>query len=535
LLSGEEEQTTISPVAVDKPGTAVQEHDQGPQQDQELEVQDHEREQDQEPEVFLEYQVEYDDADVLPAGDQAVSDFAMLSVTLLNNTAGAYGDARIGFHPLNAIPSSGVIYLEFPESFLSVSAARLRNGIEGIDGTVRVSVASKRVKLERNGDGSDVQAGKYVSFTLSGIMNPGQSGDAGNFTILTLGSDGDEIDQGRADEVVIAPGLLEGAEVILDNGSSGDMTEVEISFVVRNAVPPTGSITIQFPVDVTIRDVSMALQGACEGIDGSFRVNVTRTKVGSVVSVVRQGDGSLIQPRSEVSVVLNVRISPQTALGTGNYRIQTTAGDGSVIDENSKVAGLAVQDESEAPDSSSELLRNLQSAVQLRLGGTPDILLDLMNHRIELLTVLEFATSDQLQVQSKHSHILLQIAHAMDITQDVMDEFDLGLAQWRIEIHVHANSNSKVNWRLSNDRAQALKTVLAEKYEVEPASLHAKGHGSAQPQRKGDQECFVEILFSLDGRFGDLPGNTPAPASKETSIRPPSTTVKDNQEDDQAV
>jgi hypothetical protein len=471
------------------------------------------------------------DVTVLPNANELADNFALLSVTLINNKAGAYGDARVDFQPLNDLPAGGILIIQFPDSFLNTSAVRLRHVADGLDGTVSLSVIDRCVKLQRNGDGSDIRAGKHITFTLAGIMNPGQSGVTGDFTIRTVGSDGDEIDHGRSDGIAIAPGELEGAEVLLDNSRPDNMTEVEIVFVARNAVPPTGSVSIQFPSDVVVRDVSMAIDGACEGMQGSFRVLVNQNQGASLVSFIRQGDGDVVNPQTEISIILNVKLSPHTALGTGMYMVQTVAADGSIIDEDSAVPGLAVENKNDfASVPPTELLKNLQSAVLRRLGSTPDINIDLVHRKMHVLSALKFDDKNT-KVHNKHSHIALQIAHAMDLIQDVMDEFDLGLAHWRIETHVHHNSNSKECFRLSNEMATALKTTLIEHHDVDPSSLHTKGHGSTKADGSNSVDT-IEILFSFDGKFASLllPGEATVSNRKESSVRA-ATLVNVNQED----
>jgi outer membrane protein OmpA-like peptidoglycan-associated protein len=517
---------TSSPVSAPKVPTAVsiQQHEEEVFIEQQIEEEGNHH-------PFVEYKQEYEDVDVtmLKDADESADNFALLSVTLINNNAGAYGDARVDFQPLNDLPAGGILIIQFPNSFLNTSAIRLRHVADGLDGTVSLSVIDRSVTLQRNGDGTDIRAGKHITLTLAGIMNPGQSGVTGDFTIRTVGSDGDEIDQGRADGITIAPGQLEGAEVLLDNSRADSMTEVDIVFVAWNAIPPTGCITIQFPPDVTVRDVSMAMDGACEGMDGSFRVLVNQNQGVSVVSFIRQGDGRVVAPQTEVSITLNVKLSPHTALGVGTYMIQTVAGDGTIIDEDSAVPGLAVEHKNDSASVQPiELLNTLQSAVLRRSGSAPDINIDLVNRKIHVLSALEFDHGNT-RVHSKHSHVALQIAHAMDLTQDVMDEFDLGLAHWRIETHVHNNSNSKVCFRLSNERASALKATLIEQHDVDPSSLHTKGHGSTRADSSTGVDSF-EILFSFDGRFdGLLPGEPKAP-QKESSVRA-ATVVNANQED----
>ncbi|GMH97537.1 hypothetical protein TrST_g6720 [Triparma strigata] len=263
------------------------------------------------------------------------------TVTPASLVAGGTGSADLVFTTGNPIPADGKIVVEFPMTFVAVSASAATAG-SGIDGSLTASTSGRAVTITRSGDGAVIAAGTEVTITIPSITNQKYEGSSGVFVALkTTLSDGstriDEATSGTStlpSAVTFTPSTFGGIATTVTPASlvAGASGNAVLVFTTENPIPADGKIVVEFPTTFHAIAATAATPGA--GIDG----NLAASSTGRAVTITRSG-GSEIAAGVSVTITLpsvtnqkyegssGVFVDLKTTLSDGSTRIdQATAG-----------------------------------------------------------------------------------------------------------------------------------------------------------------------------------------------------------------
>jgi len=272
-----------------------------------------------------------------------------VAVTPRSQTAGAVGAFDVRFTLANELPSKGLISVTIPESFILNQGIRTDvenlevkfDGISEVGATTRI--VGQTATISRFGYNGDMPKGTVVELALTSIKNPGVSGVPGGLVILetqTVASV--PIDRNKnvlAEE--ISPGILIGASVEARSKSAGAVGVVDVIFTTANPVPADGEIRVTFP-DNSDLNGRFQVTGVTlsDGNDSySFNGGVTLDVVKSTVYMVRQGDGTVIDAGSEVTLSLSNIKNPTNRGRTDGYDVLTANASQAIIDLGNGVGG----------------------------------------------------------------------------------------------------------------------------------------------------------------------------------------------------
>jgi hypothetical protein len=273
-----------------------------------------------------------------------------VAVTPRSQTAGAVGALDVRFTLANELPSKGLISVTIPESFILNQGTRTDvenlevkfDGISEVGATTRI-VGQTVIVSRFVGHNVDMPEGTVVELALTSIKNPGVSGVPSGLVILetqTVASV--PIDRNKnvlAEE--ISPGILIGASVEARSKSAGAVGVVDVIFTTANPVPADGEIRVTFP-DNSDLNSRFLVDGVTlsDGNDSyNFDGGVTIDAMKSTVYMVRQGDGTVIDAGSEVTLRLSNIKNPENRGQSDGYDVLTADASQAIIDSGNGVGG----------------------------------------------------------------------------------------------------------------------------------------------------------------------------------------------------
>jgi hypothetical protein len=210
---------------------------------------------------------------------------AGITVTPSSTAAGAAATVAVQFTAGNAWSAGGALVLNLPTT-VTVGATV---GISGASftGAVTASSSGRAVTVVRAAGVTAVPAGGSVSFTLSGITNPGVSGATGAFSTFELRSSAaagaaviDAAAAGQPAGWSVTAGAFAAAPSVTLNSrvAAAALVQATVVLTLGNALPPDGAIAVTFPAGFVLTGVNAQLVDA-SGLLGDCSAAVTGQKV----------------------------------------------------------------------------------------------------------------------------------------------------------------------------------------------------------------------------------------------------------------
>jgi hypothetical protein len=292
-------------------------------------------------------------ADATIDQDLAVTADTISSATLSSTNvqpaslvSGVSGNVTVSFTTTNTIPSTGKIVVTLPTSlgtgFITGNGGgtAISGSVTGIDGTFTISTTTNTVTLTRVGDGNGATAGAK-SFVLTHIRNPNAAGSTGTYQITTKTSGDVAIDQDSAVTADSISGVLTSTDVQPASMVAGASGNVDVSFVMPDALPSTGKIVITLPTSLgggfTLDSGGLTGITSASGIDGTFTVSTTS----SSVTVTRSGDGTSSATGTKSFTLTHIK-NPTLPGSTGTYQLATKTSADVVLDQDTAVTSDSI-------------------------------------------------------------------------------------------------------------------------------------------------------------------------------------------------
>lgn len=243
------------------------------------------------------------------------------TVSLHSYIAGVESAANVSFTTTNPIPVDGQIIMEFPSDFVSVSCTAAT--ISGIDGgfSVTTAVGSYTVVIQRDGKGTEVEAGQTVTVVLeNGIINQQFEGLGKPFPSVktTLSDSGVAIDDSRQgpnmSAIFFTAARFPVAKASLQYDVAGMGSSIDFSFTIANPMPPEGVLRVEFPDDFASASPILAESqelGALHVI-GSYNLTIRRS-----------GSGCWMESGTPINLRLSQITNKVVAGTTGNFAVST--------------------------------------------------------------------------------------------------------------------------------------------------------------------------------------------------------------------
>jgi hypothetical protein len=278
------------------------------------------------------------DAALAPMTTWSIQPGSLTSVTIVasNNAAGAPTDLTFQFSLTRVLPSTGDIYITFPDTSSSSRLAIVLPATAsvtvvgtpgGIDGTLTPLCAGQTLTLVRSvGSAVSPLTGVPISFRLSGFTSPNVAGGLTDTFVAmqTRDSTTQTIDQAAGSTLADStpygntrwylgyPGNL--YDVVLSSNTSTyeRPVAVQVDFSIASDLPVGGSIGIVFPTATTSSltvPTTVAVQST--SLDGTLTASVS----GQKIVLARSGGTLLAAPTLaavpvRVSVVLSGFVNP---------------------------------------------------------------------------------------------------------------------------------------------------------------------------------------------------------------------------------
>ena len=270
----------------------------------------------------------------------AIADATVIPADLHANVK---GDVSVSFTTINDLPNDGSITVQFPEGFDLADMGLVPTSLS-MDGTLSASHVGNLVTITRNGDGLPISASQQLIF-LTGIRTPEAPGATGTFDITTSTSPdaqprSGEIDAGTAPAVTVLPGAITLATVVPSNLAVGATGAVTVKYTAPSPLANNGSIKITFPAGFDVSGITGATFATNILTDTPYSGTARVTHVGQVVTITRQGDGTVTLSGPK-TIVINGITNPLLPGVTDDFTIQTSS-SGIVRDEATGVTGPTI-------------------------------------------------------------------------------------------------------------------------------------------------------------------------------------------------
>ncbi|KAI9995050.1 hypothetical protein PInf_012042 [Phytophthora infestans] len=175
------------------------------------------------------------------------------------------------------LPADALLEIQLNSLFTVTSGAAVDEAIlsETLSGTwnVTVDTNTKKLTVQRSGDGAEVSSGTQIRFELKGIMNPSRAGrvSIGAMTISDSRSQFTRTVQLPTMEV--EPGVIWNAQLAFSNLLSGRSASVVVHMTLPHAVPNDGVIAVYFPY--MYGSLSGVILSSVAGLSGDFTLSTT--------------------------------------------------------------------------------------------------------------------------------------------------------------------------------------------------------------------------------------------------------------------
>lgn len=259
----------------------------------------------------------------------AASQLTGMSATPVNNAAGAGPTSyTIAFTTLSTLPANGNILVRFPAGY-TVDPTSAVVSSTGCDGALTAAPSGLDIVLSRTGGTACSAGGKSV--TLSGLTNPGVSGQTGTILVKTRTSTNVDLDSGTVTATLV-PGTLTGVTVVPTDARPGQASAQTIAFTAVNSVPANGKFFVTFPTGYALPGPLAATftssHTSCD--TPTERGTLSATSSGLTVTVARNNDPGAAACIGAMSLEISTGVTNPSADGvTGAFTVSTANGDAS--------------------------------------------------------------------------------------------------------------------------------------------------------------------------------------------------------------
>ncbi|MFA5392704.1 MAG: hypothetical protein WC306_03455 [Candidatus Paceibacterota bacterium] len=231
---------------------------------------------------------------------------------------GTTGNAVISFTPVINIAAGDSVDVTFPEGFDITSAAYVNGNISAPGASVSGQTLSVTL-------GTEITAPTAVSFTVSGIKNPPNTGSGSTYVITVKDSVGNPAQKAAAvtADTFVNGGALSATNVEPATHYAGVVENMEVDFTTVNPIPADGKIIVTFPTGFVLSSGATTAATSTD-IGGTLTTSVS----GQVVTVTRSGGGSQLAAGSYSLSLTNIK-NPTAGGLTSVYSIQTNTSSAS--------------------------------------------------------------------------------------------------------------------------------------------------------------------------------------------------------------
>lgn len=229
-------------------------------------------------------------------------------------------------------PADGKLAITFPAGYNLSAAKAVPPRLEsGINGTVTLNVTGSTVTLTRAG-GTPATQGTKVTLAVDKIRNPLAGGGTGTFALATRNALAQDIDDGTASGVNIAPfDPATKISVTPKAALTGVVSNYTFGFKVQAAWPADGRLEVVFPGGFALAPTKVTLTSSAKLTLG----NATATASGQTLTVVRSGDGVALPFGTAVNVKVNGTTNPLGSGTTAPFAFTLENGTGALLSTGS--------------------------------------------------------------------------------------------------------------------------------------------------------------------------------------------------------
>jgi len=264
------------------------------------------------------------------------------SITAADTTAGYSTSYSFSITTSNSVANTGGIAITFPSTFTLSSTCSITaksSNINAASPTCTADTTNLKITLSSLWT-STLAAGSTVTFTISGITNPGNAKPTTAFTFSTLQdttSSSSIIDQNTTMTIsFITAGPLPSADASITPGSYVTSTSTSFTFAFQNFNPCTsgGSIVIQIPTTaISFTSITSTQSSISSKVNIGTSASVVITTSGSyyVITVSQAFSTTYVSGTSFSFQLLYIKTAPTIEPITG-ITYSTFTSDGYAID-----------------------------------------------------------------------------------------------------------------------------------------------------------------------------------------------------------